>query len=196
MSRIALKYREKSRFGSFYTGSRRGDSDICTVTGRLFLVCDNGVKILDQKSGQVLHTVEIEADSVCSLALSPDSAYLVCASKLGFLRQYSTTNFELIRTWRSTHVGPIRLLAFDSTSTFVASGGSDGSVKVWDIIRKFCTHNFTNHTGLIQALYFHQLTLFVSCDDNSVKRWSLKTSAVTEQFRTRSKMGKFLCFLQ
>ena len=73
-------------------------------------------------------------------------------------------------------------MAFDATSTFLASGGSDGTVKVWDIIRKFCTHNFTNHTGLIQSLLFHGLTLFVSCDDNTVKRWSLHTSAVTEQF--------------
>ena len=102
------------------------------------------------------------------------------ATKLGFLRHYSCSNFELVRTWRSTHIGPVRLLRFDSTSTFLASGGSDGTVKVWDIIRKFCTHNLKQHTGLIQAIQFHptDLTMFVSCDDHSIKRWNLKKSVV------------------
>jgi len=182
MSRIALKYREQCRFGSFYTGAKSGDSAVCGTSARLFLICDNGVKVLDQKTGQVIYTLEIESDAISAICLSPDGQFLVVASKLGFLRQYTLTSFELVRTWRAAHAGPVRILAFDSSSTFVASGGPDGTVKVWDVIRKFCTHNFTNHTGLIQALYFHGLSLFVSCDDNSVKRWSLHTSAVTEQF--------------
>ena len=63
------------------------------------------------------------------------------ASKSGLLRQYSADELVLQRTWKSTHKGPVRLLAFDPTSTFLASGGTDGAVKVWDVIRKFCTHN-------------------------------------------------------
>lgn len=63
------------------------------------------------------------------------------ATRSGLLRQYSTDDFQLERTWKSLHNGPVRVLAFDPTSTFLASGGADGTVKVWDVIRKFCTHN-------------------------------------------------------
>ena len=105
MSKIALKYREQSRFGSFYTGSKSGDSAVCPLTGRLFLICDDSIKILDQKTGQVQHTIEIEADSICSLTLSPDSNHLVCASKLGFLRQYTTTrHWDFFFRLRATSV--------------------------------------------------------------------------------------------
>ena len=70
-----------------------------------------------------------------------DGSILVVATRSGLLRQYSTDDFQLERTWKSLHNGPVRVLAFDPTSTFLASGGSDGTVKVWDVIRKFCTHN-------------------------------------------------------
>ena len=127
-----MKYREKSRFGSFYTGNSRGHAEVCLRTGRLFFTHGDAVKILDQSNGQTIHTISLEGDIVSALSLSPDGTVLVIATKLGFLRQYTSSDFELVRTWKSTHIGPVRLLAFDSTSTFVASGGSDGTVKVWD----------------------------------------------------------------
>ena len=194
---VPLKYREKSRFGSFYTGNSQGHAEVCLRTGRLFFTHGDAVKILDQSNGQTIHTISLEGDIVSALSLSPDGTVLVIATKLGFLRQYTSSDFELVRTWKSTHIGPVRLLAFDSTSTFVASGGSDGTVKVWDIIRKFCTHNLKDHTGLIQALEFHptDLTLFASCDDHSVKRWDLRSSSVMKTYSSHVSTVTSIAFI-
>ena len=105
---------------------------------------------------------------------------MVVATRSGLLRQYSTDDFQLERTWKCLHNGPIRVLAFDPTSTFLASGGSDGTVKIWDVIRKFCTHNLKDHSGLIQTVEFHpkKLEILVSCNSHKIKRWNLLNSSV------------------
>ena len=70
-------------------------------------------------------------------------------------------------------------------------------IKVWDIIRKFCTHNLKDHTGLIQALEFHpsDLTLFASCDDHSVKRWDLRSSSVMKTYSSHVSTVTSIAFI-
>ena len=54
----------------------------------------------------------------------------------------------VVRTWKSLHLTPVVELVFDSTTTLVASGGTDGSLKVWDIRRQYCTHNLKGGSGV------------------------------------------------
>ena len=70
MSKVPLKFREKSRFGSFYTGSGQCDSDICLKTGRMFFLHGDSVKILDQSTGQILHSISLEESSKIKLFLN------------------------------------------------------------------------------------------------------------------------------
>jgi len=46
-------------------------------------------------------------------------------------------------------------MAFDSTSTLLATGGADATVKVWDVVREYCTNNLRQHCGVVrlQLLY-------------------------------------------
>ncbi|KAI3487886.1 hypothetical protein L1887_48119 [Cichorium endivia] len=43
-------------------------------------------------------------------------------------------------------------MGVDPTSTLLATGGSDGVAKVWDIAGGFCTHAFKGHAGVVSAL--------------------------------------------
>lgn len=43
----------------------------------------------------------------------------------------------------------------DPTGTLVATGGTDGLVKVWDIRGGFVTHNIPGHGGVVSALAFY-----------------------------------------
>jgi WD40 repeat protein len=67
-----------------------------------------------------------------------------------------TPNFYLdgsvVRTWKSLHLTPVVELAFDTTTTLVASGGTDGSLKVWDIRRQYCTHNLKGGSGVYRYI--------------------------------------------
>lgn len=70
-------------------------------------------------------------------------------------------------------------MAIDPTSTLVATGSADSTVKVWDIAGGFCTHNFKGHGGVISAVLFHpdrtKWSLFSGADDCTVRVWDLQT---------------------
>ena len=40
-------------------------------------------------------------------------------------------------------------MTVDKTSTLLATGSSDMTIKVWDIDRKYYTHNLKGHKGVI-----------------------------------------------
>ena len=65
-------------------------------------------------------------------------------------------NFELLRTLKP-HTTPVVVLAVDQTSTLLATGASDGVVKVWDILGGYVTHTFRGPNVLISALHFFEV---------------------------------------
>ena len=54
------------------------------------------------------------------------------------------------------HSSPVVTIATDRTGTLVATGGADGTVKVWDIGGAYVTHTFQAHTQVISALHFFE----------------------------------------
>ena len=64
-----------------------------------------------------------------------------------------TVSYEQTRQIKQT--SPIMVCETDRTGTLVATGGSDGLVKVWDIRKGFVTHNLRGHGGLVSALSFY-----------------------------------------
>ena len=51
---------------------------------------------------------------------------------------------------QAIHTGPVSCMAFDPTCTLLATGGSDATVKVWDVIKQYCTHNLRGHQGVVR----------------------------------------------
>lgn len=74
---------------------------------------------------------------------------------------------HLLRTLKP-HSSPVLSSAIDATGSLLATGASDGIVKVWDIERGYTTHTFSGHGGLVTALRFFQVD-FVEAEDASVK---------------------------
>ncbi|PNJ01707.1 LOW QUALITY PROTEIN: TBL3 isoform 4 [Pongo abelii] len=69
-------------------------------------------------------------------------------------------------------------MAFDPTSTLLATGGCDGAVRVWDIVRHYGTHHFRGSPGVVHLVAFHpdptRLLLFSSATDAAIRVWSLQ----------------------
>lgn len=100
------------------------------------------------------------------------------------MRIYSLTPFddisrtieaELIRSLKP-HVSPVVTTATDPTSTFLATGAADGSIKIWDVRRGFATHTFHGHGGVISALCFFQIPFQDGEDKPSKKSKSKRKS--------------------
>lgn len=69
-------------------------------------------------------------------------------------------------------------LTFDPSSKFLAAGTADSSIKVFDVLKGFQTHNFTGgHRGVITNLAFFPeldtLLLVSAAEDCQLKVWDL-----------------------
>ena len=67
---MSLKYREKYRFGPFFSGKERGDCAYCELTDRLFCIFGDAVTVIDMKSGQKKDEISFEGDLVSCLQIS------------------------------------------------------------------------------------------------------------------------------
>uniref|UniRef100_A0A8C1WDL6 Transducin beta like 3 n=1 Tax=Cyprinus carpio TaxID=7962 RepID=A0A8C1WDL6_CYPCA len=71
-------------------------------------------------------------------------------------------------------------MTFDCTSTLLATGGCDGTIKLWDVVKQYCTHNLKGSSGVVHLVEFHpdisRLQLFSSSVDCGIRIWDLRTS--------------------
>lgn len=82
---------------------------------------------------------------------------------------------SLLRTLKP-HTTPVITAAGDSTGTLLATGGTDGVIKVWDIRGGYVTHTFRGHAGVVSALQFFELSATeLGNDSKSDKKKRSKT---------------------
>ncbi|KAI4159076.1 MAG: hypothetical protein LQ342_006922 [Letrouitia transgressa] len=67
----------------------------------------------------------------------------------------STTSItsNLLRTLKP-HTSPVITAVVDDTGTLLATGSTDGAIKIWDINGGYVTHTFRGQNGVISALVF------------------------------------------
>lgn len=65
----------------------------------------------------------------------------------------SVTVNKLLKLWKSIHKGPVRRLALTNTNFLMASGGSDSTVRLWDLVHHVCTHNLKGIQGVVRYVF-------------------------------------------
>uniref|UniRef100_A0A671SXC4 Transducin (beta)-like 3 n=1 Tax=Sinocyclocheilus anshuiensis TaxID=1608454 RepID=A0A671SXC4_9TELE len=139
-----------------------------------FMVCTCGpkVNILQINTGKILHSIEQLSDA--------SALMLVTASRALLLKQWDWKQEKCTRLWRAIHNVPVASMTFDCTSTLLATGGCDGSIKLWDVVKQYCTHNLRRSSGVVHLVEFHpdisRLQLFSSSVDCGIRIWDLRTS--------------------
>jgi U3 small nucleolar RNA-associated protein 13 len=73
---------------------------------------------------------------------------------------------SLVRTLKP-HSTPVIVIAVDRTGTLLATGGTDGVIKVWDIAGGYVTHTFRGPSVLVSALRFFEVAARAASDRNS-----------------------------
>ena len=92
-----------------------------------------------------------------------------------------------IRVVARAHDAPVYVCKTDPTSTYLASGAADGTVKVWDIVRGFPTHVLRGHGGVVSAIAWsypravelevRKMRLFTASVDTRIRVWDLSQGA-------------------
>ena len=113
------------------------------------------VHIVESATSRILHKITGDGEDINSLALTPNDTFLITASRSLSLHVYALADMERTRTISKAHEAPVALMAVDPTSSLLATGSADGSVKVWDLRGGYCTHVFRGHGGVVSALCWH-----------------------------------------
>lgn len=200
MSKSELKesFKVQTKYDAFYTGrfvEWPGSGD--------FLYCQHGttVKVLNVEDGKVSKSFDLgEEEDVTAFSVSPDETTLAVSGRSGLLRHWDLQTDQLTRTWKSFHQGPVSCLVFDSTSTLLASGGCDSTVKVWDVVRQYCTHHLRGARGVFSAVQFHPDSqvgrLFGAADDYHIHIWDLSKSTLISSLEGHFSVVTDLRFLE
>lgn len=120
--------------------------------------------LTEPATGKHLGQVEGDGELISTLTLTPTGSHLIiCSRSLSMrifaLKRSSTDNLiapTLVRTLKP-HGTPVVVLAVDRTSTLLATGGTDGTIKVWDIAGGYVTHTFRGPSVLVSALHFFEM---------------------------------------
>uniref|UniRef100_A0A665WEJ0 Uncharacterized protein n=1 Tax=Echeneis naucrates TaxID=173247 RepID=A0A665WEJ0_ECHNA len=89
-------------------------------------------------------------------------------------------------------------MTFDSTSTLLATGGCDSTIKIWDVVKQYCTHNLKGSSGVVHLVQFHpdisRLQLFSSSLDCGIRLWDLRSSQCVCVLQSHYSTVTSLCF--
>ncbi|XP_068192924.1 transducin beta-like protein 3 [Antennarius striatus] len=171
-------YAVSGKIEPFYKG---GKVQISKDEKYIFCTCGSRVNVLEINTGKVVHSVEHDdQEDITSFALSSDDELLVTASRALLLKQWNWRQAQCTRSWRAIHTVPVASMTFDSTSTLLATGGCDGTIKLWDVEKQYCTHNLKGSSGVVHLVQFHpdisRLQLLSSSLDCGIRLWDLRRS--------------------
>ncbi|ETE65343.1 Transducin beta-like protein 3 [Ophiophagus hannah] len=181
---------------SFYTG---GPIQVTQAGDYMFCACGSKVNIVDIETGDIVHSIEQDDETeITVFALSNDDEILVTGSQALLLKQWDWLGNKCTRTWKAVHTAPVASMTFDPSSTLLATGGCDSTIKIWDIPQQYCTHNLKGSSGVVHLVKFHpdisQPQLFSSSMDNSIRLWDLKSSQCVSQLDNHYSLVTSLSF--
>jgi U3 small nucleolar RNA-associated protein 13 len=158
---------------SIYTG---GKVQLLSDGQRLLCTDGDKVHLIHTTSGE---KISFGSDDDAVTCFASTKEFLITSSSSLLLRVYCYSDSN-VSAWKA-HEAPVLVMDTDPTGTLVATGSADSTVKVWDIRKGYCTHNFKGHAGIITALAFHPdpdlLNLCSGSLDSRIKVWDLKTKS-------------------
>lgn len=147
-------------------------------------MCNGVIQVVDINSSSSILTIggddeNPEEDIIYTFSLSYNNENVVTAHKSGLIKIWDKRNGQQLKMWRSGHKGPIARLVYDSLDECLASGGSDGTIRLWNLAHNTCISSLKGATGVYSVLKYHpnpsKQLVFGAADDAKIRSWDART---------------------
>ncbi|KAJ2157458.1 U3 snoRNP protein [Coemansia sp. RSA 552] len=176
------------------------------ATGLMVLGFTNGVfGLWEMPSFNMIHSLSISRKKINTIAINPTGEWLAFGS--------STLGQLLVWEWQSEsyvlkqqgHFYDMSCVAYAGDGQYVATGGDDAKLKVWNALTGYCFITFTEHTSAVTAAHFtkgSQVVLSASLDGTvraydlvRYRNFRIFTSPTPVQFTTLAvdPSGEIVC---
>lgn len=131
-----------------------------------------------QNANDLRIVLETGAGSLGALAVSPDGRLIAAAGSRG-LWLFDKFTFDTIAKV-TTHAGAVLQIAWDPTGSRLASSGTDGTVRIWDLADPFTPLQLAllvGHTGSVHALAWSPDGSLIASggEDGAIRIWNART---------------------
>ncbi len=116
------------------------------------------VVIRDVKTGDVIHQRVVPFDPAATAqAFSPSGKLLAWGTARGDIQFIRLRDEKLeARRFASGHAGPVSAIAIDGDDRLIATGGADGTVRIWDLEANQTRQIFRGHSNRVTAVAFNR----------------------------------------
>lgn len=169
-------------------------SSVVALSSKIVAGSTNGiVSVWNISNGEIIATWQAHAESVNSVAVTPDEQLVVSGSddktiKIWKLPQNkNTTEITLVRTLTG-HSDVVDTVAIAPNSQILASGSWDRTIKIWNLATGELLQTLEGHSGLVNAIAISPDGQFLASGskDNTIKLWNLSTGQLVRTIETNS----------
>jgi WD40 repeat protein len=127
----------------------------------------------DTASGEVRVRLTGNGEGIFVLAHAPYVAELAAGGAGGWVNVWNVTDGHLDLDMHPTSTGSVHALAYSPDGSFLASGGKDRRVTIWDAATSYSLGVLEGHTGTVWALAFADegRSLLSGAADGTIRVW-------------------------
>jgi serine/threonine protein kinase len=138
---------------------------------RLLAASGRDLKVLDLQPGAVPQTVKATDSSISALAVTPDARFVLIASDEG-IQVWDLAALRPVRSF-PRHTGTVNAVAISSDGRRAVSGGSDRTVRLWDLVAGRCLLVLEGHKDAVTSVAAGSSVAVSGARDGTVRLWHL-----------------------
>jgi WD40 repeat protein/serine/threonine protein kinase len=144
---------------------------------------DYTLRLWDLFTGECLRAFEGHTEQINSVAVSPDSSYVLSGSEDKTLRLWDFSTGEFLHTFEG-HSKQANSVVFSPNGGFVLTGSDDKTVKLWDVSTGRCLRTFGEHKSSVTSVTFFPdgRSALSGSADKTLKLWEVSTGRCLRTF--------------